>query len=130
MNSANIQEEHQPSVGPPLVNIEDSPVVTRDSLRRIASVPARDLESSLEQLSLDVTPSYGRSSPSLPRTGTMLMREQQDQQMATLLSSVSAVLRVLKNSSEISELRMAAQSMSLLCGRGTSHRKWLLPQYR
>jgi len=104
---------------PPVVNVEDSPVATRDSLRRISDVPTSDnFHDSLEQLSLDNTPSLIKTSPSLPRTGTMLMRQQQDQQMTTLLSSVSAVLRVLNNSSEISELMTAAQSLSLLCGRG------------
>lgn len=111
--------EQQPSLVPPFVNVEDSPVATCDSLRRISSVPTSDsFHDSLEQLSLDNTPSLAKTSPSLPRTDTMLMRQQQDQQMATLLSSVSAVLRVLKNSSEISELMTAAQSLSLLCGRG------------
>ena len=102
-------------------NIEDSPVITRDSLRRISSVPEGDLRDSLDHLNiLEYAPSMATASPSLPRTGTMLMREHQDQQMTTLLSSVSAVLKMLKKSSEVSELMMAAQSMSLLCGRGLS----------
>ena len=91
-------------------------------MRRISSEPAGDefynFSDSLEQLSLDVTPSEASRSPSLPRTGTMLMREQQDQQMTTLLSSVSSVLRLLKSSSDISQLMIAAQSLSMLCGRG------------
>lgn len=99
--------------------IENSPVATRDSLRRIGSVPASDsFHDSLQQLSLDNTPTQLSRSPSLPHTGTMLLRQQQDQQMATLLSSVSAVLRLLKNSGEISELMTAAQSLSMLCGKG------------
>ncbi|XP_065882670.1 uncharacterized protein [Dysidea avara] len=102
-------------------NIEDSPVITRDSLRRISSVPEGDLRDSLDHLNiLEYAPSMATASPSLPRTGTMLMREHQDQQMTTLLSSVSAVLKMLKKSSEVSELMMAAQSMSLLCGRVTN----------
>jgi len=113
--------DRQASLTPqsPFPNLEDSPVITRDSLRRIASVPERDLHDSLDRLNiLEYAPSMATASPSLPRTGTMLMREHQDQNMTTLLSSVSAVLRVLENSSEISELMTAAQSMSLLCGRG------------
>ena len=111
--------EQQSSLVTPMVNIEDAPVATRDSLRRVSSEPSTDnFHDSFEQLSLDVSPSQVSRSPSLPRTGTMLMREQQDQQMTTLLSSVSAVLRLLKNSSEISELITAAQSLSMLCGRG------------
>ena len=119
-SEANIRNSgmEQQSAVPPMVNVENAPVATRDSLRRISSEPSTDDFHSFEQLSLDVTPSQARRSPSLPRTGTMLMREQQDQQMTTLLSSVSAVLRMLKNSSEISELRTAAQSLSMLCGRG------------
>jgi len=116
-----IPSEQQVSITPqsPLLNLEDTPVITRDSLRRIASVPERDLHDSLDHLNiLEYAPSMATASPSLPRTGTMLMREHQDQKMTTLLSSVSAVLRVLKNSSEVSELMTAAQSMSLLCGRG------------
>lgn len=117
MNSPETGDEHLSTV-PPLVSVENAPVATRDSLRRIASVPASDFHESIEQLSLDVTPSEVTRSPSLPRTGTMLMREQQDQQMTTLLSSVSAVLRMLKNSSDITQLMTAAQSLSMLCGRG------------
>ena len=117
---AHIEEtgDEQLSTVAPLVNIENAPVATRNNLRRIASVPTSDFHESLEQLSLDVTPSQATNSPSLPRTGTMLMREQQDQQMTTLLSSVSAVLRMLKNSSDIPQLMTAAQSLSMLCGRG------------
>lgn len=114
-------EERQNSLSPqsPFINLDDTPVVTRDSLRRIASVPEHDLRDSLDHLNiLEHAPSLAKASPSLPRTGTMLMREHKDQEMTTLLSSVSAVLRVLKNSSEVSELMTAAQSMSLLCGRG------------
>ena len=114
-----MEQQQQLSAVSPMVNIEDAPVATRDSLRRISIEPSNDdFPDSFEQLSLDVTPSQASRSPSLPRTGTMLMRQQQDQQMTTLLSSVSAVLRMLKNSSEISELRTAAQSLSMLCGRG------------
>ena len=107
---------------PPVLNIENAPVATRGTMRRISSEPAGDefhnYSDSLEQLSLDVTPSEASRSPSLPRTGTMLMREQHDQQMTTLLSSVSSVLRLLKSSSDISQLMIAAQSLSMLCGRG------------
>ena len=118
-NDEHSRMEQQPLAVTPIVNIDDVPVATRNSLRRIASVPATDdFHNSFEQLSLDVSPSQAQCSPSLPRTGTMLMREQQDQLMTTLLSSVSAVLRLLKNSSEVSELMTAAQSMSMLCGRG------------
>ena len=118
-NDEHSRMEQQPLAVTPIVNIDDAPVATRNSLRRIASVPATDdFHNSFEQLSLDVSPSQAQCSPSLPRTGTMLMREQQDQLMTTLLSSVSAVLRLLKNSSEVSELMTAAQSMSMLSGRG------------
>ena len=118
-NDEHSNMEQQSVAVTPIVNIDDAPVATHGSLRRIASVPATDnFHNSFEQLSLDISPSQVQRSPSLPRTGTMLMREQQDQLMTTLLSSVSAVLRLLKNSSEVSELMTAAQSMSMLCGRG------------
>ena len=111
--------EQQPSHIPPILNIDNAPVATRSTLRRISSEPVGDdFNDSMEQLSLDVMPSEASRSPSLPRTGTMLMREQQDQQMTTLLSSVSSVLRLLKNSSDVSQLMIAAQSLSMLCGRG------------
>lgn len=124
MNSCDDHSSREQQAQPKL-NIEDAPVASRDSLRRISSEPATD---DFHNLSLDVTPSEPSRSPSLPRTGTMLMREQQDQEMATLLSSVSAVLRMLKNSSEISQLRTAAQSMSMLCGKGVyrSHKTNIL----
>ena len=127
MNNSHVEEmvdhhssrEQQPSPVPPILNIENAPVATHNTIRRISSEPASDdFHNSLGELSLDVTPSEASRSPSLPRTGTMLMREQQDQQMTTLLSSVSSVLRLLKNSSDVSQLMIAAQSLSMLCGRG------------